>query len=46
MYSTYQIYIKFTFDDLFQFICMQNGYGPAMRVKYINGKKTGLKYDK
>ena len=24
--------LKFTFDDLFQFTCMRNGYRPAMRV--------------
>ena len=32
IHSTHQKYLKFTFDDLYQFTCMQNGYGPAMRV--------------
>ena len=32
IHSTHQKYVKFTFDDLFQFTCMPNGYGPAMRV--------------
>ena len=32
IHSTYQKYLKFTFDDLFQFTCMSNGYGPAMRM--------------
>ena len=32
IHSTHQKYLKFTFDDLFQFTCMPNGYGPAMRV--------------
>ena len=35
--STHQLYLKFTFDDLFQFKFMPNGYGPAMIVfiKYL-----------
>ena len=32
IHSTHQKYLKFTSDDLFQFTCMPNGYGPAMRV--------------
>ena len=32
IHSTHQKYLKFTFDDLFQFTCMRNGYRPAMRV--------------
>ena len=32
IHPTYQKYLKFTFDDLFQFIFMPNGCGPAMRV--------------
>ena len=28
--STHQKYLKFTFDDLFQFTCISNGYGPSM----------------
>ena len=32
VHSTHQKYLKFTFDDLFQFTCMSNGYGPAIRV--------------
>ena len=32
IHSTHQKYLKFTFDDLFQFTCMPNGYGPAMKV--------------
>ena len=32
IHSTHQKYLKFTFDDLFQFICMPNGYGSVMRV--------------
>ena len=32
IHSTHQKYLKFTFDDLFQFACMPNRYGPAMRV--------------
>ena len=32
IHPTHQKYLKLTFDDLFQFICMPNGYGPAMRV--------------
>ena len=31
IHSTHQKYFKFTFDDLFQFTCMPNGYGPAIR---------------
>ena len=31
-HPTHQKYLKFIFDDLFQFTCMPNGYGPAMRV--------------
>ena len=30
--STHQLYLKFTFDDLFQFTFMPNGFGPAMTV--------------
>ena len=32
IHSTHQKYLKFTFDDLFQFTCMPNGYRLAMRV--------------
>ena len=32
IHSTHQKYLKFTFDNLFQFTCMPNGYGSAMRV--------------
>ena len=32
IHPTHHKYLKFTFDDLFQFTCMPNGYGPAMRV--------------
>ena len=28
----HQKYLKFTFDDLFQFMCMPNGYAPTVRV--------------
>ena len=32
IHSTHQKYLKFTFDDLFQFTSMPNGYGPAVRL--------------
>ena len=32
IHSTDQKCLKFTFDDLFQFTWMSNGYGPAIRV--------------
>ena len=32
IHSTHRKYLKFTFDDLFQFTSCQMGYGPAMRV--------------
>ena len=32
IHSTHQKYLKFTFNNLFQFTCMPNGYGSAMRV--------------
>ena len=32
IHPTHQKYLKFTFDDLFQFTCMPNGCGPALRV--------------
>ena len=32
IHSTHQKYLKFTFDDLFQFTYMRNAYRPAMRV--------------
>ena len=32
IHSTHQKYLKSIFDGLFQFTCMSNGYGPAMRV--------------
>ena len=32
IHSTHQKYLQFRFDDLFQFTCMPNGYGAAMRV--------------
>ena len=32
IHSTHQKYLKSIFDGLFQFTCMPNGYGPAMRV--------------
>ena len=32
IHHTHQKYLKFTFDDLFQFTCMPSGYGPVMRV--------------
>ena len=32
IHPTHQKYLKFTFDDLFQFTCMPNGYGPVMSV--------------
>ena len=32
IHPTHQKYLKFTFDDLSQFTCMPNGYGPAMSV--------------
>ena len=38
-HSTHQKYLKFTFDDLFQFTCMSNGYGPL-------GPGSLLKYPK
>ena len=32
IHPTHQKHLKFTFDDLLQFTCIPNGYGPAMRV--------------
>ena len=32
IHSTHQKCLKFTFGELFQFTCVPNGYGPAMRV--------------
>ena len=32
IHSTHQKYLKSVFDALFQFTCMPNGYGSAMRV--------------
>ena len=32
IHSTHQKYLKFTFDDFFQWKCMSTGYGPAMIV--------------
>ena len=32
IHSTYNKYLKLTFDGLFRFTCMPNGYGPAMTV--------------
>ena len=32
IHPNYQKYLKFTFDDLFQFTFMPNGCGPAIRV--------------
>ena len=32
IHSTHQKYLKFTFDDFFQWKCMSAGYGPAMIV--------------
>ena len=32
IHPTHHKYLKFTFDNLFQFTCMANAYGPAMKV--------------
>ena len=32
IHLTHQKYLKFLFDDLFQFTCIPNGCRPAMRV--------------
>ena len=32
IHPTHHKYLKFTFDNLFQFTRMANGYGPAMKV--------------